>query len=209
MCNAEDRFSGDWASGHAAVAGIALVAGLFGGCSNHDDAGPPTTPVVITQHNAVKVASEALVTNANLGRTGLAGNPSTGSGVAAMATTLHTVHATAMPRLRRSAGPANAGPTTDACALSGTVTTLAADTAADTTTVTFDDCVEIAGTSMAGMLTYHSLLFSSSDTGFGMTATVDSNVTITQGALGYIEDGGYTLELKLLAANDGPASEVF
>ena len=212
MFNAEYRFRGAWAAGCAAIAGIAVV-GPCAGCSNDDDAGPPTTPIVINQRNAVKVASEALVTNANLGSTDMAGSPATGSAATAMATALHAVHGAAGPawqRRLRDTGPANADPTTDACAVSGTVTTVPADTPAGATTVTFDQCVETAGTSMTGTLTYHSLIFHSSDTAFGLTATVDSNVTITQGALSYFEDGAYTLDLQLLEApNAGLASEVF
>jgi hypothetical protein len=98
----------------------------------------------------------------------------------------------------------------DACGISGTVTTVAADTAAGTARVTFADCVETAGISITGTLTYTGLALTGSDSSLALTATVDSDVTITQGELAYSEVGGYTLDFTVVSASaTGVSSEVF
>jgi len=187
----------------AVLAGAGILASL-GGCTK-EDPGPPLTPITITKANAVMVASEALVTNANLGSTGLVGSPAAGAKAAVAA--LPALQRAAVSQLRRAA-PAE--PMIDACGISGTVTTVAADSAAGTTRVTFENCVETAGISMNGTLKYTGLALTPSDSALALSATVDSDVTITQGELGYAETGGYTLDFTLMSTpTTGLSSEVF
>lgn len=191
----------------AALVGAVALASL-GGCAK-EDPGPPLTPIVIDQHNAVMVASEALVTNANLGSTGMVGSPAAAAkaAVAALPVMQRAAVSRLQPRLR---GAAPAEPVVEACGISGTVTTVAADSAAGATRVTFADCVETAGISMNGTLAYTGLALTGSDSSLALTATVNSDVTITQGELGYSEVGGYTLDFMVVSApTTGLTSEVF
>jgi hypothetical protein len=170
-----------------ALAAGALLAGLAAcGGSGSDTA---QAPLAITSSNAPAVAAEAVIT-ADQAQATVTAFPGSSAALAAGARQL--AHAVAQAP--------HADPVTESCGVSGTITTAMTATSA---TVTFAACVDAAGTSVNGMISYSALAVTTTGSGTAISASVSVNITATVGSLSYAESGGYNLMLTVGSSSGG------
>lgn len=195
----------------------ALVAGALAGCGGGASAGGamtaaagPNTPLAIGQGNATATAAEAIVAPATLADTAAtaAGASAAPAGVPPSLSSMDR-RVVQLWLSSQNLHPAAAGTVTIPCAVAGSFTAV---TSADgkTLTVTFADCSEVAGTTVAGTQTYTNLTVTTQSTLDSISANVADALTIVVGTVSYAETGDYAFSFSAnKTANAGVSTETF
>jgi hypothetical protein len=153
----------------------------------------PDSPLTINQSNATATAAEAIVTTATLSDTATSAGASTAP-PSAVAASLGAMNRRVVQRSLPN-HVAAAGTATYACAAGGDFTAVTS-TDGKTLTVTFADCSEVAGTSVAGTQTYSDLMLTTQSSSDSLSANVSDALTIVVGTVSYAETGNYAFSFS-------------
>jgi hypothetical protein len=174
---------------------IAALSGCGGGGGSSGTASTPVGPTQLTlsPSNASTVAAEVMLSAGRIGSFAAAPTP----GAAAASASVRALPAGRAQRLlailRQPVRDAGSAAATN-CAVSGTFSTVTSGTSA---TVTFTNCVDVAGVTMNGTEGYSNLATSSSASSTTITANITDDVTLTAGTVSETESGSFSIQVVL------------
>lgn len=174
---------------------LAILSGCGGGSSG--GAAPPATPapLALSATNASTVAAEVMVSAGRIGS--FAAGPTPGAAAAAASASVQALSAGRALRLlallRQPVRDAAAGAATN-CAVSGSYTTFTSGTSYS---VTFANCVDVAGVTMNGTESYTNLSTITSLSSTTVSADITDDVTLTAGSVSEAESGSFSIKVTL------------